>query len=142
VASVTWKADVESRTCQAFAHLILATLVINSVIWGGAVLGSAYEHWLLRPVKEHTLREDLRVMRKMIDQYTADSARAPRTLEDLVTERYLPHIPDDPMTGSAETWKVVFEDEAIARDGECGIVDVKSGSTRDDSTGRRRYCDW
>ena len=131
-----------ARTRRALTHLVIATALINGALWGLHLSLEAGPRRAVRLAKEETLREDLRVMRKMIDQYTADSARAPRTLEDLVTERYLPHIPDDPMTGSAETWKVVFEDEAIARDGECGIVDVKSGSTRDDSTGRRRYCDW
>jgi len=99
-------------------------------------------HAVVRLAKEDTLREDLRVMRKMIDQYTADKERAPKTLDDLVTERYLPELPEDPMTGSSETWEVVLEDEAIARDGERGIADVKSGSNATDSSGNRRYSDW
>lgn len=97
---------------------------------------------VVRMAREDVLREDLRVMRKAIDRYTVDKERAPRTLEDLVSARYLPEIPEDPMTGSTESWEVILEDEAIARDGERGIADVKSGSQDVDSSGRSRYSDW
>lgn len=93
--------------------------------------------------KEDVLREDLRNMRKMIDQYTADREKAPQTLEDLVDTHYLPEIPEDPMTESTETWEVILEDvDAIALSGERGIIDVKSGSNEVDSTGEQRYSDW
>lgn len=92
---------------------------------------------------EDTLRQDLRVMRKMIDQYAADREKAPQTLEELVETNYLPEIPVDPMTGSADTWEVILEDVgAIALSGERGIIDVKSGSNEVDSSGERRYSDW
>lgn len=56
---------------------------------------------------------------------------------------YLPEIPVDPMTGSADTWEVILEDvDAIALSGERGIIDVKSGSNEVDSSGERRYSDW
>ena len=81
-------------------------------------------------------------MRKMIDQYTADKEKAPQTLDDLVEAEYLPMIPEDPITGSADTWQVILEEDPISIKGERGIIDVKSGSDDVDSTGRRRYSDW
>jgi general secretion pathway protein G len=93
--------------------------------------------------KEDTLRDDLRTMRRMIDQYTADKEKAPQSLEDLVQAGYLPDIPVDPMTDSAETWEVVLEDQdPTSIKGERGIRDVKSGSNEVDSSGQNRYSDW
>jgi general secretion pathway protein G len=129
-----------TRRERGFSIVELA-IVITVLLIIIAITVPGY-HAVVRLAKEDTLREDLRVMRKMIDQYTADKERAPKTLDDLVTERYLPELPEDPMTGSSETWEVVLEDEAIARDGERGIADVKSGSNATDSSGNRRYSDW
>ncbi len=92
--------------------------------------------------KEETLREDLRIMRKMIDQYGADKQKAPQNLQDLVQEKYLPEVPVDPMTQSADTWEVILEENPLSLSGERGIVDVKSGSSEPDSTGAQRYSDW
>jgi general secretion pathway protein G len=93
--------------------------------------------------KEDTLRDDLRTMRRMIDQYTADKEKAPQSLEDLVQAGYLPDIPVDPMTDSSETWEVVLEDQdPTSIKGERGIRDVKSGSNEVDSSGQNRYSDW
>ena len=93
--------------------------------------------------KEDTLKDDLRTMRKMIDQYTADKEKAPQSLEELVQAGYLPEIPVDPMTDSSETWEVVLEDkDPTSIKGDRGIKDVKSGSSEVDSSGSKRYSDW
>ncbi|MGB5035261.1 MAG: prepilin-type N-terminal cleavage/methylation domain-containing protein [Blastocatellia bacterium] len=117
-------------------------IVITIILIIVAISVPGYQRVILH-AHEDTLREDLRVMRKMIDQYTADREKAPQTLEDLVEARYLPEVPVDPMTGSAETWEVILEDvNAIAISGDRGIIDVKSGSNEVDATGERRYSDW
>ena len=93
--------------------------------------------------KEDTLRDDLRTMRKMIDQYTADKEKAPQSLEELVQAGYLPEIPVDPMTDSSETWEVVLEDkDPTSIKGDRGIKDFQSGSSEVDSSGSKRYSDW
>ena len=106
-----------------------------------AIVVPAYRY-VVHKSREETLREDLRVMRRMIDQYTADKEKAPQTLEDLVEAEYLPRIPEDPMTGSADTWEVILEEDPISIKGERGIIDVKSGSNKVDSSGQQRYSDW
>jgi len=97
---------------------------------------------VIRSAKEETLRDDLRTMRKMIDQYTADKQKAPQALEDLVEAKYIPEVPVDPMTNSSDSWEVILEEDPIALNGERGIVDVKSGSNDVDSSGEQRYSDW
>ena len=122
--------------------IVELAIVITVILIIMAIAVPGYRQ-VIRHAHEDTLREDLRVMRKMIDQYTADREKAPQSLEDLVEMRYIPEIPVDPMTGSAETWEVILEDvNAIALSGERGIVDVKSGSNDVDSSGERRYSDW
>ena len=121
--------------------IIELAIVITVLLIILAITVPGYRH-VVRLANEDVLREDLRVMRKMIDQFTADRERAPRSLEELVEHRYLPEIPVDPMTGSSQTWEVILEDEPVSRDGERGIQDIRSGSHEVDSSGQRRYSEW
>jgi general secretion pathway protein G len=80
--------------------------------------------------REATLKENLFILRDVIDQHYADHGEYPPTLEALVEKRYLRKIPKDPVTGSDTTWALVHDTK---EDGtEAGIFDVRSGS---DQTG-------
>ncbi len=90
-----------------------------------------------RRAAESVLKADLRAFREVIDQHKADKGSYPASLEALVEEGYLRAIPVDPITKSADTWEVVFEEidpEALPAEtdlpefGEPGIIDVHSGS--------------
>jgi len=79
---------------------------------------------------EAVLRDDLFTLRKMIAQYTQDNHKPPESLDDLVTTGYLEGgLPNDPFTGSNQTWQPDIEtvspspEESVA-----GVVDVHSGS--------------
>ena len=122
-------------TIVELAIVLTVILIIIAIVVPGY-------HKVVESAKEATLRDDLRTMRKMIDQYTADKQKAPQALEDLVEAKYLPEIPVDPMTNSSETWEVILEEDPISLTGERGIVDVKSGSNDVDSSGQKRYSDW
>jgi general secretion pathway protein G len=74
--------------------------------------------------QEVALRENLKVLRVTLDQYASDKGYFPRTLEDLVAEKYLRAVPIDPLTESAHTWVVVTEPDG----NENGIADVRSGA--------------
>ena len=50
--------------------------------------------------KEAALIKSLMTLRQAIDKYTVDQHKAPQTLHDLVTKKYLGSIPADPMTDS------------------------------------------
>jgi len=129
-----------SRKNAGFTIIELAiVLTVIFIICAIAVPG--YRQVVLH-AKEQTLHDDLRNMRKMIDQYSADKQKAPHDLEDLVTDKYLPMIPEDPFTGSSTTWTTVQEADPLSTNAEPGIVDVKSGSDETDSTGEHTYSEW
>src|SRR5262245_16887891 len=65
---------------------ILATISIP--VYRAAVLNA----------KETVLKDNLREMRRVIDQYTADKKKSPQTLQDLVDAGYFRQLPIDPIT--------------------------------------------
>ena len=87
--------------------------------------------------REAVLKSDLHTMREAIDQYFADKAHYPESLETLVEEGYIRKVPVDPFTDSSSSWKLIYastsqEDstpEELAAGGS-GIFDVKSGSPK------------
>ena len=82
-----------------------------------------------RKAKEAVLKEDLFVMRDVIDQYFADKGAYPGSLQTLVDEGYIRKIPTDPFTKSDQTWieeEANFDDSSADLSG--GIIDVRSGS--------------
>ena len=92
--------------------------------------------------KESVLRSNLFTIRTVIDEYTYDKQKAPQNLQDLVSEGYLRKIPEDPMTGSADSWKTIMEDMLNAvNQMEPGLFDVRSGSDKTSLDGSR-YSDW
>jgi general secretion pathway protein G len=94
----------------------------------------SYRHATLK-AREAVLREDLWVLRDVIDQYHTDRGKYPTSLEDLADSGagYLRKIPVDPMTGSSDTWQTTTEplgeDVPEEEDVEPGITDVHSGAT-------------
>jgi general secretion pathway protein G len=82
------------------------------------------------------LRDNLRELRKVIDQYTADKKKAPAALQDLVDAGYFRELPIDPMTNSNSTWETVTDTSVAAPEQtESGIVDIHSGSAAISSQG-------
>ena len=81
-------------------------------------------------------------MRDQIGNYTTDKEKRPQTLQDLVDAGYLRKIPQDPFTGSAQTWRVENAETLTSLDPtKPGISAVHSGS---DLVGRdgTRYSSW
>lgn len=56
--------------------------------------------------KETALKHNLSALRKAVDDYYSDKKTYPGTLDDLVTNKYLRAIPEDPFTKNAE-WTVI-----------------------------------
>jgi general secretion pathway protein G len=54
--------------------------------------------------RETVLHENLWQIRHAIDQYTADKGKMPKSVDDLVTAKYLNEKPIDPVTEKAD-WK-------------------------------------
>ena len=96
----------------------------------------------IKAAKEAVLKEDLHVMRGAIDAYTADKAKAPQSLDDLVQGGYLKKLPTDPMTHSDTTWVTATDDTLQDIDqSEPGVNDVHSGSEDTGSDGQP-YSSW
>lgn len=74
--------------------------------------------------KEAVLREDLSLIRDVIDKYHVDTKRYPGGLEELVEKKYLRRIPVDPFTESATTWRVIPPENSDLG----GMYDIKSGA--------------
>ena len=110
---------------------LIEILIVLSII--GILLGLAVPQYQMsvKRAREAVLKENLFIMRKMIDQYYQDKHKYPPSLQSLVEENYLKTIPIDPITGSSETWVEVRQmppvDEYIPGE-NLGVVDVKSGS--------------
>jgi general secretion pathway protein G len=100
-----------------------------------------YQKSIVR-AKESVLRNNLFTLRSMIDEYTIDKQKAPETLQDLVSQGYLRQVPQDPITGSDQTWKLIMEDTPIGgSNNPPGIFDVRSGSDKTALDGTP-YADW
>ena len=74
--------------------------------------------------KEAALRQSLAVMRDAIQKFHADKGVYPEALETLVEEKYLRKIPEDPISGTADSWQVVPPEGA--QRGK--VYDVHSGA--------------
>jgi len=119
-------------------ELIIVCAMISILL---GVMVPIYKSHILR-ANEAVLKQDLYNMRQAIDQYTQDKAKAPQSLDDLVSAGYLHAIPKDPFTHSAETWQTVQEDVLESIDQTApGISDVKSGSSLTSSEGTA-YSSW
>lgn len=110
---------------------LIEIIIVFALI--GILVGLALPQYKysLKKAREAVLKEDLFVLRKMIDQYYMDKGKYPASLQALVDDGYLRQIPIDPMTKKADTWVEVRENpsyEELVPNMEFGIVDVHSGS--------------
>jgi general secretion pathway protein G len=118
---------------------LMVVMAIISVLIAIAV--PIYEKSIIR-AKESVLRSNLASIRNMVDEYTVDKQKAPEALQDLVTDGYLRQIPQDPMTQSSETWKIIMEETPVGGSSSSpGIYDVRSGSDKKSLDGTP-YSDW
>jgi len=118
---------------------LMIVMAIVTILVGMAV--PIYQKSILR-AKESVLRNNLFTMRTQIDEFTYDKQKAPQTLQEMVTEGYLRSVPVDPITGSADTWKIIMEDASTtASQSQPGIFDVRSGSPKTSLEGTP-YAEW
>jgi general secretion pathway protein G len=87
--------------------------------------------------RERVLRSNLQTMRSVIDQYTIDHQKRPRSLDELVAAGYLREIPTDPITKRNDSWDLQWSNDAK----NPGIVNLHN-SSQSKSTDGSRYCDW
>ena len=120
--------------------LIELTIVISLMTILSTIALVGYRSAITR-TREAVLKEDLFRMRDAIDQYYADRQEYPPALQSLVTEGYLRTVPDDPFTGSSDTWQPIFAELDPADPLAQGVFDVKSTSDQTSLDGTQ-YADW
>jgi general secretion pathway protein G len=121
---------------------LIELLVVLSLIMILASLALVQYRNSVQTAKEATLRSNLMIMRDAIDQYYADKAKYPESLNALVSEGYMRSIPKDQITNSTDTWQTnAASSEPGTLTANAGIYDVKSGS-QDTAIDGSRYADW
>ena len=121
---------------------LIEILIVITLIFVLAGMALVQYQTSVTSAKEAVLKEDLFRLRDAIDQYYADKNKYPASLEDLVTEKYIRAIPQDPFTRSTETWQAVMsEPDPLNPSAQPGVYDIKSGyeGTALDGT---KYSEW
>lgn len=119
--------------------LLELMIVITIIIILAAVVLPQYQKTILA-TREAVLRDDLFKLRSLLDQYAADKQKLPATIDDLVSEKYLRELPNDPITGKPD-WVPVPGDDPNSTTGESGVVDVHSAAEEASSDGSA-YSSW
>lgn len=128
------KAEKQARWLRSQGFTLLELVMVMTIIVILAAVGvTSYQHIQLK-ARETVLKESLRTMRKMIDQYAADKEKLPQSLEDLVTEHYMRDVPIDPVTGQKD-WVLDMDEDTISREGGTGVVDVHSAAAGEGTDG-------
>jgi general secretion pathway protein G len=127
------------RQNQGFT-LIEMMVVISIILILLGVAVPIYSHSIQR-AREENLRRNLDTLNQMIYQYTQDKQKAPQSLDDLKSAKYVTEIPDD-ITGS-NTWETEPADAILSLDqtDTDGIIGVHSGSNQIGSDGTA-YSSW
>ena len=110
---------------------LIELIIVLSII--GLLVGLGLPQYKSAMVKarETVLKENLFILRRLIDQYAQDKGKYPASLQALVQDSYLRAIPVDPTTRLSTTWVEVREqpspeDPMLAE--IPGVLDIKSGS--------------
>jgi general secretion pathway protein G len=138
------------RTRAEQGFTLLELIVVIAIIGILATIAMPAMKDVPRRASESVLKQNLRTLRDVIDQHYGDKGFYPPSLESLVEAGYLRKLPVDPITKSAETWVVEYEEDdpdapSAETDrpegGEPGVVDVHSGSDRLSLDGQP-YSEW
>jgi general secretion pathway protein G len=129
-----------SSTTRGFT--LLEIMVVLAIILILAAVGAARYHNTVTHAREAVLAQDLKDMRKAIQDYTYDKGCSPSSLDDLVTAGYLREIPTDPFT-QGKDWITSNSDILSDPDQTCtGISDVNSNSNSVSPFTNTPYSSW
>ena len=130
----------ERRTERGFT--LIELLIAIAIIGILAAIAVASLRQTPQRAKEAVLKQDLFVLRDLIDQYFADKGRYPDSLRSLVDDGYIRKLPVDPITESDDTWETIFAEASDDDpDAQGGVFDVRSGA-RGSALDGSSYNDW
>jgi general secretion pathway protein G len=113
---------------------LLVVLAVLAVLTG--MVAPAYLD-RVDQARETVLRKNLFGLRDVIDQFYRDKGRYPKSLDELVEQRYIRAVPEDPMTGRTDSWVLIAPKAASGN----AVFDVRSGST-DKAKDGTPYAQW
>src|SRR5215210_7407021 len=119
--------------------LLELMIVISIIIILAAITLPQYQKTIMH-TRETVLKDDLRKMRSLIDQFAADKGRLPQSLDDLSSEGYMREVPVDPFTGQKD-WAITTGEDPNSLEAAQGVIDVHSASA-DTSTEGTPYSEW
>ncbi len=131
------RARSRARQRAQSGFTLLELIIVVAIIGILATIAMPALKDMPRRANESVLKTNLRTLRDLIDQYYGDQGHYPESLEVLVEKGYVRMIPYDPLTKSAKTWQLIYEEPDplaepaetdVPEDGEPGIIDVRSGS--------------
>ncbi len=105
-------------------ELIVVLAIVALLV---SIAAPRYFHSVER-ARDASLRTTLNVMRDAIDKFVADRDRFPDSLDELVARGYLRQVPEDPVTGSRDSWQMLAP---VAASTPLGgrVADVRSGAS-------------
>ena len=124
---------------------LIEIIIVLSII--GLLVGLGMPTYRSARIKaeEAVLKENLFILRSLIDKYAQDKGKYPASLQTLVQESYIRAIPVDPVTRQSTTWVEVRElpsPEDPMLNEIPGIIDVKSGSEKKSPLDESPYNTW
>jgi general secretion pathway protein G len=126
------------RDSRGFTLLELV-MVMTIIVILASIAVASYQTIQLK-ARETILKENLRQMRKMLDQFAGDKERLPQSLEEIVEAGYLRDVPVDPITEKAD-WDLEMGEDDVSLTGGQGVVDVHS-SARGEGTDGKAYTEY
>src|SRR5829696_1504993 len=113
--------------------LLELMIVISIIIILAAITLPQYQKTIMH-TREAVLKDDLRKMRALIDQFAADKGRLPQSLDELVSDGYMREVPVDPFTGQKD-WAITSGEDPNSLQGESGMTDIHSSSAETSTEG-------